>query len=177
MTSEQFLALPQQYDANGNRIKEELIAGEIVAMARPSQLHDIVKNRICRLLLAFLTARRELGLEAFVEIAYEVTETDTFGPDVSVVRSARLLREGERIIPGAPEIAIEVVSPTDTYVHLKSKIRAYLANGSGAVWVAYPEEKLIEVHTTDGMREIKGEQILANELLPEFSQPAASFFE
>ena len=44
ITSEQFLAMPEQYDANGNRIKDELIRGETVLMASPSQRHDIVKN-------------------------------------------------------------------------------------------------------------------------------------
>ena len=177
MTSEQFLALPQQYDASGNRIKEELIAGEIVRMANPSQLHDIIKNQICRLLLAFLAAHPELGLDTFVEIAYDVSGTDTFAPDVSVVRSARLRQPGERIIPRAPEIAIEVVSPSDTYVHIKAKIRAYLSNGSRAVWVAYPEAKSVEVHTAAGMRELSGEAVIADELLPQFSSPVSAFFE
>ena len=46
LTSEQYLALPEEFDQNGNRIKGELIGGEVVKMPPPSQLHDWIKNRI-----------------------------------------------------------------------------------------------------------------------------------
>ncbi len=178
MTSQQFLALPQQYDANGNRIKEELIAGEMVAMATPSQLHDIVRGEINNARAVYLAAHgKVVNLRVYPEPAFQVTEESVLVPDVSVVAVARLRRQGERIISGAPEIAIEAVSPTDTYIHLKSKIRAYLANGSGAVWIAYPEAKSVEAHTAQGVREFSGDAVIADELLPEFSQPISAFYE
>ena len=112
-----------------------------------------------------------------MEIAYQVSEFDAFTPDVSLIRRDRLLRKGERILTGAPEIAVEVVSPTDTMVNVKAKIRTYLANGSRAVWVAYPDERLIEVHTSEGMREVKGDEAIGDPLLPGFSEPVSKFFE
>lgn len=46
VTTAQFLAQQEQYDANGNRIKDELIGGAIVLVALPSRIHDLIKNRI-----------------------------------------------------------------------------------------------------------------------------------
>ena len=56
LTSEQYLSLPEEFDQNGNRIKDELIGGEVVKMAPPSRVHDWIKNRINRLLSRYLDA-------------------------------------------------------------------------------------------------------------------------
>src|SRR5580658_1718694 len=113
ITSAEFLARPDEFDENGNRIKEELIGGEIVPMPHASKRHDITKNWIGRILFRYLDANPGQGLTALIEAGFLVAETDTFAPDVAVVRKERLAEEG-RLINGAPEIAIEVVSPTDT---------------------------------------------------------------
>lgn len=177
ITTEQFLAMPDQYDASGNRVKQELIAGELVCMAHSSQMHDIVKNAICWILREFLRARPELGLSAFVEIAYAVSEIDSLAPDVSVVRTDRLLRSGERIILRAPEIAIEIVSPTDTAANLQSKISAYLTNGSASVWVVYPDQKLVQIHASGSVSQRSGDQSIEDGLLPGFTAALSQFFE
>lgn len=177
MTTEQFLALPDEFDANGNQIKQELIAGEIVCVARPSRIHDIVKNQIGEALVLFLAANPGLELKALIEIGFALADEDTFGPDVSVLKKSRLFEADARILTRAPEIAVEVVSPSDKAVELKHKIRAYLAHGSQSVWIVYTKERLIEVHTRAGVREYSGDQPLKDESLPGFSQPVSSFFE
>ena len=56
LTSDQFLALPEEFDQHGNRIKDELIGGEIVKMPPASLTHDLIKNRINELLIRYLDA-------------------------------------------------------------------------------------------------------------------------
>jgi len=46
LTSEQYLALPDEFDKNGNHVKDELIGGEVVRMPPPSLIHDLIKNRL-----------------------------------------------------------------------------------------------------------------------------------
>ena len=174
MTSAEFLARPDEFDQSGNRIKEELVGGEIVRMADPSKRHDLTKNNIGDALAFHLRAHRELGLRSLIEIAFEVNEHDAFRPDVSVVRIERLAAEG-RLIKGAPEIAVEVVSPTDTVGGMRKKIKAYLENGALSVWIFY-DDGTIAVHTSSQVRELSGEQKLEDPLLPGFSVPAATFF-
>jgi Uma2 family endonuclease len=103
-----------------------------------------------------------------------VTQHDTFAPDVAVFRTERLAEEG-RLIKGAPEIAIEVISPTDTVGGIRRKIKAYLENGSRSVWIFY-DDGSVAVHTASRMYELNGEQKLEDPLLPGFSVSASTFF-
>jgi Uma2 family endonuclease len=57
LTSKQYLSLPEAFDQNGNRIKDELIGGEVVKMPPASHRHDRIKNRIKRLLDRHLDCR------------------------------------------------------------------------------------------------------------------------
>ena len=74
LTSDQFLALPEEFDQHGNRIKDELIGGEVVKMAFRSLLHDLIKNQINAVLLRYLDSRPELGLRSLVEIGTYVSD-------------------------------------------------------------------------------------------------------
>jgi Uma2 family endonuclease len=176
LTSEQYLALPDEFDKNGNRVKDELIGGEVVRMPPASRIHDLIKNRINRILIRYIDANPQLRVDTLVEIGAEVSKVDVFILDVSVV-SKRRLSAKDRILPGAPEIAIEVASPTDTAKHLKSKVDAYLAGGSQTVWVVYPDAKSVMVHTSDSVRELKANQKIEDPLLPGFSTPVSALFK
>jgi Uma2 family endonuclease len=175
LSSEQYLALPDEFDKNGNRIRDELIGGEVVKMSPPLRVHDLIKNKINQTILIYLAANRQLKLRALVAIAYEVSNRDTFVPDVSVIKKDRL--GGSRIIRGAPDLAIEVVAPTDTASHLKSKVDAYLQNDARTVWVVFPDSRSVMVHTLDSVRELKADQNIKDTLLPGFSAPVSEFFE
>jgi len=176
LTSEQYLALPDQYDKNGNRIKDELIAGEIVRMPPASRIHDRIKNRINRILARYLDAHPEVRLDTLVEIGAEVTNQDVFVPDVSVMSIQRLSSD-KRVFQGTPELAIEVVSPSDTAKHVKRKVDVYLANGSQSVWVVYPDSQSVVIHTASSIRELKAAQVIEDPLLPGFSTAVSAFFE
>ncbi|MBZ5612031.1 MAG: Uma2 family endonuclease [Acidobacteriia bacterium] len=175
VTSEQYLALPDEFDRSGNRIKDELIGGEIVRMALPSNRHDRIKNLINQLLILYLASHQELGLESLVEMGAEVTKHDVFVPNVSVVKHDRQTSEA-RVFQGAPDLAIEVVSPSDSASHLKAKVDAYLKNGSQTVWVVYPDTRSVVVHSGDSAREFKADQKIEDPLLPDFFTPVSTFF-
>jgi Uma2 family endonuclease len=168
--------MPEEFDQHGNRIKDELIGGEVVKMAFPSLPHDLIKNEINALLMQYLLANPQLGLKTLVEIGTQVSDYDAFMPDVSVVSRRRLFGEA-RVFRGAPDLAIEVVSPTDTAKHLKRKVDAYLEAGAKSVWIVYPEARSEMVHTNDSVRELKANQSITDPLLPGFSSPVAAFFE
>jgi Uma2 family endonuclease len=176
LTSDQFLALPEEFDQHGNRIKDELIGGEVVKMAFPPLPHDLIKNQIHAVLLRYLDSRPDLGLRSLVEIGTYVSDYDAFMPDVSVVRKSRLSPQG-RAFQGAPDLAIEVVSPSDTAKHLKRKVDAYREGGSKSVWIVFPEARSVMVHTGKAVRELNGDQTITDPLLPGFSCPVAAFFE
>jgi Uma2 family endonuclease len=176
LTSEQYLALPDEFDKSGNRVKDELIGGEVVRMPPPSLVHDLIKNKIKELLFLFLLDKQHIGLRCLLEMGTKVSKHNTFVPDVSIVSQRRLFVK-DRILHGAPEIAIEVVSPTETATHLKGKVDAYLAGGSQSVCVVFPDSKSVMIHTSDSVRELKADQKIDDPLLPGFSTPVSAFFE
>ena len=82
-------------------------------------------------------------------------------------------------IQGAPDIAVEVISPSDSASHLQKKVGEYLDAGSHAVWVVYPDTR--EVHVfgpTGAVRVLKGADTLEiPDLLPGLSIPLAAIFD
>jgi Uma2 family endonuclease len=176
LTSEQFLALPEECDQHGSPLQKELIHGEVVTMPRPAQRHQIVQNNILGVLMAYLREETALPFRAFQEAEYIVTDTSTFIPDISIVAIARLDPE-KTYISGAPELAIEVVSPSESASHLRIKTDAYLANGAHSVWIVFPEVRSVMVYTPESIREFKAGQSIADAHLPGFSSPVAAFFE
>ena len=177
LTSEQFLALPEELDQHANFVRQELITGEMVTMPPPSQQHDVIRSHILLALFAYVLANRGSGVRVLSDAAFVVGSSSVFVPDVSVVVISRLKPKDDKYIPGAPELAVEVVSSTDTVTYLKRKIDAYLANGSQSVWVVFPDARSVMVHRADSVHELKGDQALQDPLLPGFSVPVAQFFE
>jgi Uma2 family endonuclease len=175
LTSDQYLALPDEFDQNGNRIKDELIGGEVVKMPPASQRHDRIKNRIKRLLDRHLDNNPHLAMESLVEMGAQVSQHDVFVPDVSLVKLDRCSEE--RIFRGAPDLAIEFVSPSDTVTRLKAKVDTYLQGGSNAVWVVFPDSRSVMIYSSGSVRELKGDQIIEDAILPGFSTPVSRFFD
>jgi Uma2 family endonuclease len=176
LTSEQFLSQPVEFDRNGNRIKDELVAGEVVKKPPASHRHDRIKNRIKRLLDRYLDQNPQLALEALVEMGAEVSRFDVFIPDVSLVKLDRCPDE-ERVFRGAPDLAVEVVSPSDTVTRLKAKVDSYMQGGSKTVWVVFPESRSVMIHSAGSVRELNGDQVIEGLLLPGFTVPVSTFFK
>lgn len=176
LTSDQFLALPQEFDEHGNPVYYELIHGEVVPMARPAQRHQIIQSNILDALVVYLHSHQTLGLKAFPDAEYVVSGIDEFIPDVSVLAVSRLNPAKETYVHGAPELAIEVVSPNESAAHLRLKTDAYLANGSHSVWIVFPEVRSVMIYTRDSIHELKSDQPITDPLLPGFSSPVSTFF-
>jgi Uma2 family endonuclease len=145
LTSEQYLALPDEFDKNGNHVKDELIGGEVVRMPPASRVHDLIKNRINRILIRYFDANPYLSLDTLVR--------------------------------GAPELAIEVVSPLVKGRYLKRKVDSYLQGGSRTVLVVNPAARSVLIYSADAVRELKADQKIEDPLLPGFSTPLSAFFE
>jgi Uma2 family endonuclease len=115
-------------------------------------------------------------LESLVEMGAVVSKYDTFVLDVSVVKCERFSGV-DRVFRGAPDLAIEVVSPSDTVIRLKAKVDAYLQGGSNTVWVVFPESCSVTIYSGGSLRELKGDQVIEDPLLPGFFTPVSSFFD
>jgi len=115
-----------------------------MVMTPASFYHGVVQGRLCRLLA-------KLGGEVVVE-APVVTTMGLFVADVAWA-SARFMRAhgGETPLTRAPEICVEVVSPSNSVKELREKIAAFLAAGADEVWIVYPQSKRCEFHGKHGV--------------------------
>ena len=162
----------------------ELVDGEVVELSPVNDEHSGIASNIDT---AFNNYSRRHGFgQAGVEAGYVVLSgPDTVrGPDVSfrlVPRNRR--RQNAGFLSGAPDIAVEVVSPSNTASEMERKVREYLTAGSQRVWVVHsatpaaPRQVLI--HRSDGtiLTYTNDDVITDEELLPGFSLPLAEIFE
>ncbi|GMU57641.1 MAG: hypothetical protein AMXMBFR33_67870 [Candidatus Xenobia bacterium] len=101
------------------------------------------------------------------------------GPDVAVIRAERLKDLSEDCHPEmAPDIAVEVHSPSNSAGDLQRKVGQYLNAGAILVWVLYPERRSAAVYTGDGLVQLLSEdQDIAGEpVLPGFRCPLSDLF-
>src|SRR5580658_6957734 len=85
LTSDQFLALPEEFDQNGNPLLQELIHGEVVTMPHAAIRHDTIRSNILELLIPYLLQNKHLGFKAYPEAEFVISSNDAFIPDLSVV--------------------------------------------------------------------------------------------
>ncbi len=104
-------------------------------------------------------------------------------PDVAFVSYARWPRE--RPVPGTaawevvPNLAVEVVSPTNTAIEVLAKVREYFQTGVQRVWVVYPHEEQVYVYSSPtSIRVIeRSGELDGQEVLPGFRLPLSELFE
>ncbi len=101
-------------------------------------------------------------------------------PDVAFVRKERLPGAAERegIMPLAPDLVVEVVSPTDRSADVEEKVGLYLAGGVVVVWVAEPRRRAVAVHcpSVPALVVGEGEALDGGDLLPGFRLPVEEVF-
>jgi Uma2 family endonuclease len=161
----------------------ELDEGELVEMVPAGPRHGRITMRLGRR-IDELVERHRLGIVFAAETGFTLAEDTVRGPDVSFVRTERIPAEGlpERgFFPGAPDLAVEVLSPGDwgRPGALSRRIGQFLAAGTRLVWVVDLRQRHVVVHRPDNTVEIVPEQgvLTAEPVLPGFELPLAELFD
>lgn len=99
-------------------------------------------------------------------------------PDVGFVTSDRL-QKTQLYYVGAPDLAIEITSPSDSASGIQAKIDEYFQYGTQQVWQVYPDSKQIVVHLPDGTSKkySLGETLIGSDVLQGFELDIAKVFE
>lgn len=144
-TADELLRLPD----DGKR--RELIAGELREMTPAGHEHGRVTMRLAGPLSVFVEAH-QLGAVYAAETGFLIAENpDTVrAPDIAFVSRSRLAQifQTRGYFPGAPDLAVEVISPTDSYSDVESKVEQWLDAGSRMVVVADPRNRTVKVYRT-----------------------------
>jgi len=123
--------------------KVELDLWGRVLMTPASTYHGRIQGRLCQRLAV-------LGGEALIEAGI-ATHVGLFVPDIAWASAAFLAAHGgETPLLQAPEICIEVLSPSNSLKEMEEKRTAYLAAGAHEVWIVYPKAKRCEFYGLQG---------------------------
>lgn len=160
----------------------ELVAGELVREPPPGEDHGRVAANVLILMGGFVREHglgRAYGAETGFVIA---RDPDTVrAPDAAFVTTERLEAARRRgpYLEGAPDLAVEVISPSNSGIALAAKVRDYLAAGAQAVWVVEPSRRTVTVHRPGRPPETlsSGEVLDGGPVLPGFRLPVRDLFE
>ena len=160
-------------------VQHELDEGELITTLPPKLRHSRVAWRIAKRLGQL---EDKFGGEILVEGGFLLGRgPDTVRqPDVAYITADRTRSAGdEGYVAGAPDLAIEVASPSDPMIDLDRKVEQYLRAGSKLVWVVMPKHERIRIFRADGTSTVRhrGELLDAPELFPGWSMPVEKVFE
>lgn len=168
MSAEELLCLP------ADRGWFELDQGHVIEMSPPGALHAVCTNRLAHALTQFVE-RHGLGLVFPQDSGFLLARNpDTVrATDVAFVRASRLGPQGipDGYWPGAPDLAVEVISPSDRESAVEAKMAAYFAAGTELAWVVHPRKQMVIVLHPDGRRETLGatDTLTGGEIVPGFA--------
>ena len=130
-------------------VRAELVHGDVVREPPAGFGHGVQAARIGSFLQAW-AERHGAGVVCGAETGFVLfRDPDTVrAPDAAFVSRERVAQvtDRERFFEGAPDLAVEVVSPGDRAPEVAAKIRDYLAAGSRQVWIVRPRERTLTIH-------------------------------
>lgn len=143
MTAEELIKLPS------GKFRYELINGELITMSPSGSEHGAVVINLTAPLGVHVKTN-SLGVVFSAETGFKLASNpDTVrAPDIAFVRRERIPEAGvpKGYWPGAPDLAVEVVSPGDTVHEVDKKVAEWLAAGTSAVWVVNPKRRTVTIH-------------------------------
>ena len=169
MTMEEFL----ENDLEGY----EYVKGELVPMAAAAIIHGKVGMNII-LPLGSYVRENKLGRLFTNETTFQLGDR-VVKPDIAFVSTERLPEDEFKGFPDAPDLAIEIVSPSDKHYDVTEKALAYLKAGTRLVWVIEPIMKTVMVYRseTDSTLLNYEDTLTGEDVVEGFSCPVAELFE
>ena len=158
----------------------ELVRGELIKMSPAGYDHGVITMRLARR-IALFAEKHNMGDVPSAETGYILErDPDTVREaDVSFVRADRVPKKpNPGFFDGAPDLAVEVLSPTDRASEVAEKIEQWLSAGCQLVWVVDPKRQTVTVHRDPRHAVVlHADDILSGEdVLPGFEVKVADIF-
>ncbi len=171
MTAEQFDALPEEEGR-----KWELLDGELLEVPSATPKHNRILGRLFKLLDAF-AEERDLGA-ALLETDLAVRANTRLRPDMGFfsAESWRTVELDRVPVEQTPDIAVEIISPSESAKTIHRKVDAYLKWGVREVWLIYPESRTLFVHSRAGIQQLSEGAFLTSSLIPGWQLQIADLF-
>jgi Uma2 family endonuclease len=170
----------EDYARLSDELRYEVIDGELYLTPAPTPYHQLVAKRLGFLLDTHVQGGR-LGEVFLAPCDLVLSKFDVLQPDVFFIAEERRAIIGEKYISEAPDLVIEVLSPSTADRDRVKKATRYAKFGVKEMWIADPMAKTVEVFVAleGGFRrewEYGGGEVLRSSLLPDLEIPLAAIF-
>lgn len=173
MTADELFAL-------GDTGRCELIYGELVKMSPSGFDHGRIAATIASLLRQHVQPRKS-GYVLGAETGFLLERNPDLlrAPDVAFVRAERVTGSvPTKYFDGAPDLAVEIVSPSDPWPEVEAKVETWLSHGTSSVWVVDPRSRRISHYRPDGsVVRLAQHEELRDDVLPGFAVAVVTVFE
>lgn len=174
MTADELFALPD------DGFRYDLVKGELHRMSPAGSRHGAIIARLTGAIVPHVEAKglgEVFGAETGFKLA---SDPDTVrAPDIAFVRAERIPAGDipEAFWPGAPDLAVEVVSPSDTVYEVEGKIEDYLTAGVRLIWLVNPKKGTVTVLGPGTAQTLTvDDQLTGGDVLPGFRYHLAQLF-
>lgn len=161
----------------------EVVAGELVMSPKNNFFHGHICVRLSAALHAFVIQHR-LGVVLDSSTGFWMHNRNCRAPDISFISTERLRQMGFRpsarqFFPGAPDLAVEILSPNNTRRELDERLSDFFGSGTRLAWVIDPELRRVEVCESPTRRRFLGSGgfLDGGEVLPGFRYPVGDLFK
>lgn len=175
MTAEELFAMPDD-----GYHHYELVRGELRKIAPAGFYPGVSGSRIARTLIPHVSANG-LGEVPLPSPGYilERNHDHVREPDVSFIRQERIDEVGytRRFFPGAPDLVVEIISPSSRLTEVADKVADWLSAGTSMVVVVNPRNRTVQVHTAGNMMTLtEADTLDGGDVLPGWRMPVADIF-
>jgi Uma2 family endonuclease len=157
----------------------ELVNGEPKEKESESMEHSYIAAILNRRLGNFVEAKK-LGVVLESSGSFRMIAGNIRKPDVSFITKERITekRPSFTAFEGAPDLAVEVISPTDIWWEIMQKLDEYFSSGCRLVWLISPLDQRVLVYRQEQRSQILelGDLLDGEEVVPGFSMPVADLF-
>lgn len=160
----------------------EVVDGELVMSPKNDFYHGDICTRLSFALEAF-NRQHKLGAVLDSSTGFWMQNRNCRAPDISFIPKARLLAAGfrrrtRRFFPGAPDLAVEILSLNNTRAEIDERLKDFFASGTQIAWIIDPDKECVEVCQSPTQRKLlgSGADLDGEHLLPGFRYPIAELF-
>ena len=176
-TEEELQSLPE------DGFNHEVVDGELVMSPKNNFIH----GRICtRLLTALANFNRQhrLGVILDSSTGFWMSNRNCRAPDISFVPRTRLENlkfkpSSKKFFPGAPDLAVEILSPSNSRSEIDARLHDFFASGTQIAWLINPDTDSVEVCRSLTQRRLigPGGELDGEDVLPGFRYPINDLFK
>lgn len=157
----------EKLQSNYSDWRMELVDGEIIIVSPSGYESEEVGSRLLTFMNSWVIPRK-VGRVTGSKAGFILPNSDTRAPDVSFVQAQRLRRSPRSFAELAPDLIVEVKSPSDHIEKLEAKIESFLALGTRVGILINPENRTVRVYRSNQAVQtlVDGDTLTVSDLLP-----------